>query len=152
MEFELGDWLATSEIHRRLDGQLPRGLRVMKVESADPRTKAQVSSLEYRVKVRGVDPAELERRVEGFRQSPEVLVRAERKGEVTELDLKESVADLERSGPDLVFEIDATGRKVPRPEFVLKGLGFDPDAHPEAFGITRTRVNLVGPLQPRGRA
>jgi radical SAM-linked protein len=143
MEFELSDWLAVGEIGRRLAAQMPAGLRVTGVEVTDPRAKARVASCRYAVGVRGADPSDVASRVEAFRRADEQVVEVERKGEVSRIDLKASVAEIDASGTDIVFTVDATGRKVPRPEFVLKGLGYDPDDQPERFAIKRTAVNLT---------
>ena len=148
-DMDLADWTHPAEVQRRLNEQLPAGLRMTECRPIAPRDTAQVSSVVYEVELAGPLPA-------GF--SPEALLQATelrtvrtREGQQKELDIRPYLLDVRAVGQRLVLQLKVTPSGSARPEEVVAALAALAKAAISAAKTTRTHVNIVADAETARR-
>jgi len=117
------------ELIRRLNRQLPEGLKVIDCRQPGPPHKsAEPARMRYRVKL----DAEVESvRIERFLSMPECIVeKVNRKGKTTRSDLRAAVVELRQVQPGVLdICLQSGSGKIHRPQDILvHGLLLDPEA------------------------
>ena len=152
LEIGLREVVDPAEVARRLDEALPPGLDVLEVvESAGGALADRLEASLWRVKVAGLDQAELSSAVAAFLAREEVVVERMTKKGMRSFDCRAAVAGLEvvddGTDPALALVLRHTVPAV-RPDDVLSGIaevsGFVP---PSAPLLTRLEQ---GPLDDAG--
>jgi radical SAM-linked protein len=116
---------------KRLKPHLPPGLEILSVEEVYlrlPSLQSQMRYAKYRVVVEEKPLAEMEKRVEGVLSAQSLPRQRERKGKVTEYDLRPLIDDLwiedrEETACILGMRLQADSRATGRPDEVLKAMG-----------------------------
>ena len=160
-EFDLGEWVSAGEFARRLNEQLPEGLRAERVEIAHPSVRHRVAAIDYRVDwvqetvtgtltpSRCLSPFPVtEADVRRLMESPEVWVERQRKKsdgprETKRVDIRPFLRELHAAAGSLSMSLAVTEQGTTRVEEVWQALGLDPDALLAGGVVTRTRMEVA---------
>ena len=146
-EFDLSEWVSAGEFARRLNEQLPEGLRVERAEIAHPSVRHRVTGIDYRVTFRSDAPVS-EADARRLMESREVLVERERKTshgprESKRIDIRPLLRDLRIVGRSIEMSLAVTDQgTTTRVEEVGQALGLDPEALLADGVVTRTRMEI----------
>lgn len=110
----------------RLNGQMPDGIRIARVEVLEAGRGMQPDSARYRLET-GPPTAELRKSVEDLIESEVVSVRRlhPKPSKAREIDIKEYLMDIQWVADGLEFCLKVTPRGSARPSEVASVLGFD---------------------------
>jgi radical SAM-linked protein len=145
-EIDLTDWVSVEEIARRLNENLPEGLRVERVVVSNPRERRQVMGIDYRVDSRTVvgvtDDA-----VKELLSGAEVWVDRERKktGEaptVRRVNIRPYIRGIRVGERSVEMSLVVSAAGTTRPEEVWKALGLLSGTLLADCTITRTGMEL----------
>jgi radical SAM-linked protein len=120
--------LEPSVLPTKLSGLMPEGVEVVAaapVERGPSSLQEQVTSCEWKIRLRGLDAAVLEEMVASFIAAEAVLVSRERKGRVATDDIRPSVLRLvatEVDGAAALFAETATHPRGLRPAELVQGI------------------------------
>ena len=146
-EFDLSEWVSAGEFARRLNGQLPEGLRVESAEIAHPGVRHRVVGIGYRVEFRSELPV-TESDARRLMESREVWVERERKKAhgprgMRRIDIRPFLSDLRVAGRVAEMSLVVSETGTTRVEEVWTALGLDPEALLGDATVTRTRMELA---------
>jgi radical SAM-linked protein len=126
VELELDDIVPLDEIRERLTEQAPPGLTIQSIQRIDPRAKAQVRRLCYRVSIPAERVPDARERVADVLRSRECRVERNRPP-ARLVDLRPWLNDLRITGaenePKLEMDLWLTPEGTARPDEVLQALG-----------------------------
>ncbi len=132
-------WYRATELHERLEAELPEGIDVLRVELASPQASAVPRDVVYLATLpESMEKEWIKERAEAFLRSRRVEIDRIRVEKVTRVDLRPYVSALEVAPQGLMLHIRVTPRGSARPEEVLRALGLDP----LAARIRRAELNL----------
>jgi radical SAM-linked protein len=122
VELELEEVIAIEEITDRLTRQAPGGLEIVSVQRVDPRTKAQVQRVCYRVGLPAARRAETAERATRLLGESQCWVERTRP-QPRRLDVRPYLRDLRVDGNELEMDLWVTPTGTARPDDVLGLLG-----------------------------
>ena len=127
LDMDLVEDVSTAGLAERLSAALPGGLDVVAVAETDGRVSLQqdVTSCSWQISV--PSSADLAARVESALAATELVVSRERKGHITEDDIRPAIKHLVVTDNQLVCEL-ATQPRGLRPAELLVALGIEPTA------------------------
>ena len=141
VEMDLSDWVHPGEIQRRLNEQLPPGLRMTECRAISPRATAQVDSVVYEIELAVPLPADFT--PEAVLQARELPIVRTREDRRKEMDVRPYLLDLRGAGQGWVVHLRVTPSGSVRPEEVVTILAHVAGTNVPAAKITRTHVNIV---------
>jgi radical SAM-linked protein len=151
VELELGASVPPEEIHARLAREAPPGLDILSVRGVDPRCRAQVRSVTYRLPLGPCPPLEgladagmipaLPQRITAILASPDCWIDRLRPRQ-RRLDLRPYLRDLRLSDGALEIELWVTPTGGARPEEITGLLGLGDLLATGAF-FERTRMEIT---------
>jgi radical SAM-linked protein len=124
VELELDAELAPEEIHARLARQAPPGLEIRSVRPIDPRARAWVVAVTYRVPVHPPHHPELRARMEALLDAPECWIERTRP-QKRRINLRPYLRGLRLEADSLEIDLWVTPTGAARPEEILAVLGLD---------------------------
>jgi radical SAM-linked protein len=125
LDIDLAQEVPTAGLAERLSAVLPGGLDVTGAAIADGGGSLQqdVTSCSWEIAV--PSSGDLTARVDAALAAPELIVRRERKGNITEDDIRPAIKALAADGDRLVCELATQPRGV-RPSELLGAMGIEP--------------------------
>ena len=132
MDIVLSSRISPYNFAKRIKPHLPPGLEILSVEEVYlslPSLQSQMRYAEYRVVVESEETlAEMEKRVEEVRSAQSLPRQRERKGKVTEYDLRPRIDDLWIEGREggayiLGMRLQSDSQATSRPDEVLETMG-----------------------------
>jgi radical SAM-linked protein len=127
LDIELASDLATAGLAERLSAALPGGLDVITAALLDERGSLQQDVTSCRWEIGVPSSTDLPALVEHALNSPTLVVQRERKGSITEDDVRPAIVQLEALDGRLACEL-ATQPRGLRPAELLGAVGIDPTA------------------------
>ena len=124
LDVDLDEEVDVASLPSRLTPALPAGIDVSgaaELEAGAPSLQHEVTSCEWRITLRDLDPPVVAARVAETLDAAEVVVRRERKGHVVNDDIRPAILTLAVHGPELTCEL-ATQPRGLRPSELLSVL------------------------------
>lgn len=141
LELELDEVIPAEELADRLSAQAPQGLDILSVRSVEPRVKARVVGVEYRVRVPADRAAGLPERVARFLAAADWPVERRRPAP-RRIDLRAFVRDLSFDGEIVSASLRVGNDGAARPDEILEALGLG-DLPASGAVIERSRVDIA---------
>lgn len=135
LEIELTESVEPGELGRRLNRELPGGLRFTRVEPVPPGARGRVTAVDYRFEL---DPApgDLAERVKAVLGRERIPVRRLRGGREREVDLRAWIREARAEGTDLWCRVAVSPDGTARPGEIL-----------QAFDVPEAAVRRVVKLR-----
>jgi radical SAM-linked protein len=141
VELELDEVLSAKEIESRLTAQAPAGLEILQVQRIDPKAKAQVRRVCYRVAVPDEGRADLVERINALLKVPHCWVERARP-QPRRLDVRPYILDVRLGEDSLEMELEVTPQGTARPDEILRILGLD-QLLTDGGVLERTRLEIL---------
>jgi radical SAM-linked protein len=145
VEMDLSEWLHPAEAQRRLNEQLPLGLRMTECRAISPRDTAQAASAVYEIELAAPLPAGVG--PESLLAAKELRTLRRREDEQKEIDVRPYLLDASGSGRKLTVHLKVTPSGSARPGEVVAALGALAGVEVSCAKITRTHVNMAAPAE-----
>ncbi len=149
VEIDLADWVHPAEAQRRLNEQLPQGLRMTECRPISPRETAQVGSVAYEIELAADLPPDA---------APEALLQAKnlpvvrvREDQRKEIDIRPYLVDVRAVGRNLTVHLKVTPTGSVRPEEVVTALSQLSKKEIRHARLTRTQVNITADAETTRR-
>lgn len=145
-EIDLDAWESVADVGRRLNEQLPEGLRVERAVLGQPRGRHRVVGIDYRVDCRS-RPDVTNEQVEALLDSQEIWVERERRKSGTALgvrrvNIRPFIRSIRVGECRVEMSLEVSDRGTTRVEEVWKALGLEPETLLAQGTITRTAMDL----------
>jgi len=140
VELELDAEMSEQELHARLARQAPPGLEFISVQRTDPKAKAQVRSVRYRLAIPQDRSSGLTERIGALLAAEHCWVERTRPNP-RRIDLRPYLLDLRASPEELEMHIAVTPLGTVRPDEVLNALGLG-DLPAAGAVLQRTALEL----------
>jgi radical SAM-linked protein len=122
VDLELDEVLPAEEILQRLSQQAPAGLEFLQVNRVDPKSKARVQRVCYRVTVPPESNADLPDRITSLLTDSHCWVNRIRP-QAKRIDIRGYIRDLRLHGDVLELDLEVTPQGTARPDEILQVLG-----------------------------
>ena len=149
VELDLSDWVHPAEVQRRLNEQLPDGLRMTECRAISPRDTAQVESVVYEIELAAPLPAGFA--PQALLQATELPVLRTREDRQKEMDIRPYLLDIQGAGQKWWVRLKVTPAGSVRPGEVVTVLERLSGAKISCAKIIRTHVNIVADAEGRRR-
>jgi radical SAM-linked protein len=137
-EVVLLEELEPDGVRERFNGQLPEGVRILRVERLEPGDRAIVESVEVEV-IEPPAPADWAERAAGLMARAEVWVERDRGGEPRRVDIRPYLQEFRCEEGRLIMVLKVTPQGTARPSEPLQALGFD---DPAGARMLKKKTNL----------
>ena len=149
VEMDLSDWLHPAEVQRRLNEQLPAGLRMTECRAIAPRDTAQVDSVVYEIELAAPLPVAFT--PDALLQAKELRTVRTREDRQKEIDVRPYLLDMQGGGQKWVVHLRVTPSGSVRPEEVVAVMADATHTKISCARITRTHVNIVADAESQRR-
>jgi radical SAM-linked protein len=149
VEMDLAEWVHPTEAQRRLNAQLPDGLRMTECKAISPRDTAQVTSVMYEIELREPLPSDATPRA--LLQARELRVMRKREEGRREIDIRPYLLDIQANGQKMTVHMKVTPSGSARPEEVVVALADLARREIHFAKITRTHVTLAPSAEAKRR-
>ena len=123
LEFELSAWTPPPKIEIALGGQLPEGVKLVKVEAFARKDRSAVEYVEYEARLpEGVDPAE---GVKSFLAKPELWIERKSDKGSKKVELRRYVIAIVTEPGRALLRIRVTDQGTAKPEEILRAIGVE---------------------------
>jgi radical SAM-linked protein len=146
LEMELSQWINPENVRRRLQEQLPEGIRISEAKLLPPRRSGlRPVEMIYRVSPPGGASSLglTEERLREFLSRRELIFDRPRERRVQRLDLRPSVVDVAVDGADVVVNLRPTAQGAARPAEVLAMLTDRPLAEIRRWPVVKTAMRMA---------
>ena len=148
-EMDLCDWVRPADVQRRLNEQLPEGLRITECRAISPRETAQVTSAVYEIELAAPLPEGVS--AEALLQAAALPTVRLREDQRKELDIRPYLLDVRCEGQKMVVHLKVTPSGSARPEEVVAALASLSHSDISCAKITRTHVNIAADAETKRR-
>lgn len=147
---EFSGWVSPAEIQKRLQPQLPEGIRITGVTAIAPSERVPVTRVEYEVRFLTELRADVQRIRECFEQKSIVVERRRGPDFRSQAEIRPYLLHLRSEGDRLTMVVKVTPGGTARPEEVLQAIGITQRPEAGAYRICKVRTHLKeSPARPR---
>ena len=127
---EFTEAVACDDLARRLQEQMPPGIRVRGARTLDPADRCLPIQVHYRVGLPAIDPTQLRQAIDRLLATDSVCVKRDGGGKVPSkrVDIRPFIERVETTADGLVMVLNVTERGSARPAEVCNALGIQDEA------------------------